>query len=348
MSVWPEPDAALVAFVGERQRIAISNYVNDPLLLQEHLGHEEDLASGGYGKRQIPELLQNAADALLSGGSAGRVEFRIAGGNLYCANEGAAFDERGVTALCYAFIASKRGDEIGRFGLGFKSVLALTDNPQVFSRTVSFQFNAPGSQSIFIGAGVEGDRFPVMRVPAVIDAHSEAASDPDLADLMTWASTIVKLPLARGGARVREELVNLPPNYLLFLDWVNELGIVLAGAEGQREPRRYLRQRDADDVTITNGDEVRRYAYASRMVRPSAQALAELPSTIARDEMLVSYAAHTGRQDGRAGPPVGVVPPRRLHDRPRCIQCAVASHRGSHRPGPGHERAESRAAGSLR
>ena len=41
-----------------------------------------------------------------------------------------------------AYLSGKRGDEIGRFGLGFKSVLAVTDAPQVFSRSVSFEFNS--------------------------------------------------------------------------------------------------------------------------------------------------------------------------------------------------------------
>ncbi len=40
-------------------------YPPDPGLLKEHFGIEETVLAGGYGYRQILELVRNGADALL-------------------------------------------------------------------------------------------------------------------------------------------------------------------------------------------------------------------------------------------------------------------------------------------
>lgn len=87
------------------------------------------------------ELVQNGADALsLSDG--GKIWIRLTPTHLYCADEGKAIDEDGVKALMFSRLSPKRGaDEIGRFGLGFKSVLGVTDTPEFFSRSGSFRFD---------------------------------------------------------------------------------------------------------------------------------------------------------------------------------------------------------------
>ena len=60
---------------------------------------------------------------------------------LYVANEGKPFEGSGVRALLYTHLSDKTGNEIGRFGLGFKSISGISDGPQIFSRSVSFEFN---------------------------------------------------------------------------------------------------------------------------------------------------------------------------------------------------------------
>ena len=59
--------------------------------------------------------------------------------HLYCSDNGAPIDVNGARALLFSHMSSRRGtDEIGRFGLGFKSVLGVTDAPEFFSRSGSF------------------------------------------------------------------------------------------------------------------------------------------------------------------------------------------------------------------
>src|SRR4051794_23844552 len=121
-------DPELLEAVEEERDSAVAAYRAKPILIREHLNQEESFRTGGYASRQLLELVQNAADAIHRGGKPGRIELRVDGDTLYCANEGEAITHPGIVALCNAFVSDKRGDEIGRFGLGFKSVLSVTDN----------------------------------------------------------------------------------------------------------------------------------------------------------------------------------------------------------------------------
>src|SRR5688572_21232335 len=76
----------------EETRRTLEAYRVQPNLVREHVGIEEEVRSGGYGHRQIHELIQNAADAISEAGTAGRVHLVLTRDALYCANEGAPID----------------------------------------------------------------------------------------------------------------------------------------------------------------------------------------------------------------------------------------------------------------
>lgn len=300
---WPEQmDPELRDYIEERQGTALRTYENDPDLLIEHVRQEDSFRTGGYGARQISELLQNAVDAIGAGGGTGMVEFRLADGALYCANEGAGFTKGGVRAVTYAFLSTKRGDEIGRFGLGFKSVLGITERPQIFSRGVSFEFNAPDTAELFAGVPNEGGRLPLLRIPTLADAAREAAADRNLAEMMSWATTIVKLPLSREGDRLRRELDEFDVEALLFFKPLERLRITVQESAGAAPVSRdYAREGHPDDgelrLTAPGRDPVR-WLYAEREYRPTIDVASTLPATSLRESMTVSYAV---RPEGRAG-----------------------------------------------
>lgn len=91
-----------------------------------------------YSKRThfIFELLQNAEDA-----KATRLEFRLWPDRLEVLHDGRVFDERDVCGICGVGKSTNQGDltRIGRFGIGFKSVHAVTDQPEVHSGDESFR-----------------------------------------------------------------------------------------------------------------------------------------------------------------------------------------------------------------
>jgi len=113
-----------------------------PNQVQKDYNEEQTLLSGGYADRQILELVQNATDAAI-GRSEARIELRIAGQYLYAANTGAPLDEDGLRALIFGSLSPKRGEEVGRFGLGFRSLLRLGGTVDFISGDVAFRFDPP-------------------------------------------------------------------------------------------------------------------------------------------------------------------------------------------------------------
>src|SRR6185503_2439428 len=108
---------------------------------------EEDLVHGGYRDRLLVELAQNAADAAVRAGIPGRLRLELTGdgeGVLRAANTGAPLDAAGVQGLATLRASAKRDDvgTVGRFGVGFAAVLAVSDEPTVLSAGGGVAFSA--------------------------------------------------------------------------------------------------------------------------------------------------------------------------------------------------------------
>ncbi|MBS0356518.1 MAG: hypothetical protein JSR83_21745, partial [Proteobacteria bacterium] len=104
--------------------------------------------AGGYGYRQVLELVQNGADAILEAHASGalpqhgsKIEVLLSRSCLYVANTGAALSADGIDALLRSHSSPKRANQIGRFGLGFKSLLKLGGRIDLFSAGVAMRFD---------------------------------------------------------------------------------------------------------------------------------------------------------------------------------------------------------------
>ncbi|MGW0606382.1 sacsin N-terminal ATP-binding-like domain-containing protein [Streptomyces sp. NPDC002640] len=300
MKRWPDwvPDAGLVREVDAVFERAMSAYRVNPHLITEHANQEESIRVGGYSNRTLLELVQNAADAM-SGSSehtagAGRVEIvlDLDTRTLYCANAGRPFSRTGLTTLTHAHISGKRGDEIGRFGLGFKSVLAVTDAPQVFSRSVAFEFNSDRAKAAIRSLGTAASRLPALRLSTRLDAEAEFAKDPVLADLATWAVTVIKLPNAAKLTNLQEEIHRFRSEFLLFVNAVREVRLRVVGG-GKSEFSTSHVSRDLGDgrfrIERPDGDHDEWYVE-NRMHSPSPEARAEVGEAVSRDRMKVTVA----------------------------------------------------------
>ena len=90
----------------------------------------------------VYELLQNAEDALVrrfrqnpNNRSCCAVRFRLFHDRLEFRHFGLPFSEKDVTGICDVLRGTKRDDpiQIGKFGIGFKSVYAFTSSPEIHS-----------------------------------------------------------------------------------------------------------------------------------------------------------------------------------------------------------------------
>ncbi|MFR9728618.1 sacsin N-terminal ATP-binding-like domain-containing protein [Saccharopolyspora sp. MS10] len=129
----------------ELRRAVLESWDASPTRFREDANAEEDLRFGGYRDRLLVELAQNAADAA---GADGVLRIRFEDGELRLANTGAPLTADGVAALASLRASAKRdGGTVGRFGVGFAAVLAVTDAPRVVSSTGAVEFSAERTRS---------------------------------------------------------------------------------------------------------------------------------------------------------------------------------------------------------
>ena len=223
---WSGRFGTLADFIKTETTRTLESYRSQPNLIAEHANAESAIAHGGYADRQVIELIQNASDSLLeAANNSGRIEIRLTENCLYCADDGRPIDEDGIRALMFARLSPKRGTTaIGRFGLGFKSVLRVTDAPEFHSRSVSFKFDAEAAKAQIREATKETDGpYPVLRLPEPI-VPGVSGGDESFEEFKGWATNIVRLPLrADRGARLERQIRDFPPEFLLFVDHVQEL-----------------------------------------------------------------------------------------------------------------------------
>jgi superfamily II DNA or RNA helicase len=226
LGVWQGIDSEINQRVRRQSAAALNAYAANPLLVREHVSIERATTQGGYGRRQIYELVQNGADAL-QGLRAGRISVVLTDHALYCANEGQAIDGDGVDAILSSHLNVKKANEIGRFGIGFKSVLAVTKVPEFYSRSGSFRFDRAAAQtriSAALGRELHETEVPVLRTAEPLEVAQVAEDDRTLRYLMEWATTVVKLPRLHGQADwLSEDLHRFPPEFLLFSSHVGRL-----------------------------------------------------------------------------------------------------------------------------
>ena len=267
---WPEPDASLVAYVQGDRRKTLEAYGIKPEYIREHFDIEQAVLSSGYRYRQVFEVVQNAADAILEaangGGSAGRILVRVTNSHLYVANTGAPLSKEGIIALLGTHSSRKGKTQIGRFGLGFKSLLALEGKIDLFSRSVSIRFDPIACQRAISEelSLASDDMAPSLRMADVISFDDEARGDEQLLELGPWATTILRAEIKADGleAHLIQELKKFPREFVLFLPVDVSVDLDL----GDGTSRTIHRDSDDGSVVLHEGDDEERWLVAEATV----------------------------------------------------------------------------------
>ncbi|MFF9651446.1 DEAD/DEAH box helicase [Streptomyces sp. NPDC014622] len=208
-------DSTVIQKITEQSARVLETYRVDPGLILEHANGERRITQGGYGDRQLFELVQNAADEIAAS-PGGKVHVILTDTHLYCANEGTPVTPEGAETILRMSVSKKRGGQIGRFGVGVKSVLAVTDTPQFFSTSGAFGFDRAWSHEEIRKArgSTPGEEFeaPVLRMARPLDIAEERTADGVLDGLLGWATTVVRLPLLPGAADRLGHDIHAPAN----------------------------------------------------------------------------------------------------------------------------------------
>ncbi len=186
------------------RRAVLDAWTTTPARFREDANAEEDLALGGYRDRLVVELAQNAADAAGRTGVPGRLRLTLHPATpdgpavLAAANTGAPLDAAGAESLSTLRASAKREDTdtaVGRFGVGFAAVLAVSDEPAVLGRHGGVRWSLPEARGLAEDAALRSPgladelrrrdgHVPLLRLPLPAEG-----SAPDGYD------TVVVLPL---------------------------------------------------------------------------------------------------------------------------------------------------------
>ncbi|MGF9660517.1 DEAD/DEAH box helicase [Arthrobacter crystallopoietes] len=282
---WAGNDGTIAEFIRTDAQSALEAYRVRPDLVREHSNIEQSISQSGYGRKQLNELIQNAADALL--GHGGRIAVVLTDDALYCANEGEAFTQTGYQTLMLSHSSEKRDDQIGRFGLGFKSVLQVSDDPQIFSRTGSVGWSKLRSTQLLGDVYPNLATYPVLRMAEPLDPKLEAEKDSELKALMAWATTVVKLPLRANVSWLHDEVKDFPHHFLLFSKDIHELRLI---DRVKSYEVAWTASRDGGRIHLSNGNASEDWLLLEYNHRVSEAAAADAGSIFARSEVPVSWA----------------------------------------------------------
>ncbi len=288
----------LAAFVNEECQKRLQAYEVQPRDVYEHYATEIEVLSGGYAYRQLFELIQNAADAIIEAKEPeGKIHVRLTRNRLEAANTGAALDEEGITALLNARSSRKRGNQIGRFGIGFKSLLKLGGRVDLISRSIGLRFDPEACRNrIRQHLGLSRDeKAPGMRLAEVMDPSSE--NSPLLpTSRWHWATTVVSAEIRNRDiyARLSEELEKFPAEFLLFLPVEITLTLEIEGALR----RQLTKQRQGDIITISDGDRKTQWRLFEETIQiRDRTALDDATHIHSRDKIPLSWAVPVGGRE---------------------------------------------------
>lgn len=301
MSDWAGQDSPVGRAIETISAETLAAYRAAPRFVEEHTNLERAATEGGYGRRQLFELVQNGADEMLE--DPGRIEVVLTPEALYCANRGNPLSAEGVGALLSSYRSPKRGVEIGRFGLGFKSVLAVTRRPAIFSRSGSVGFDPDDARARITDVLGPVGRVPTLRIGRPINADEARASDPILAELMSWAITVVRLPrdIDDDGADLdvdvddilSPQIAGFPEQFLLFAPHVREL--VLRNTE-QNIARHVRATGEGDDLELIQGATRSQWKVFNTTYRPTDRARRDGGAMADRDVVPLIWAVPRRRR----------------------------------------------------
>lgn len=269
----------------------LAGWASTPARFREDANAEQDAAGAGYEDRLVVELAQNAADAARAGGVVGRLLFRLEPAGLLVANTGAPLTADGVLALSTLRASGKAAGAVGRFGVGFAAVLAVSDAPQIGSgRAPSVRWSAAETAALVeqistaqADLAARGGHVPILRLPFA----APPLAVPEGYDTAVW------LPYRSPAAaqRARDLLRDLDPTLLLVLDALGEIAL-----DGEGLAHRLLRCSWAGDSALLDG-------RAWARVTASGPLPAELRAASPADQPGTWWAAAYAPADGAGLPP---------------------------------------------
>lgn len=233
----------------------IEDIREEKLNLSDSFTRSLDLLATGLFTREgqfFYELIQNAEDCT-EHGEESTVEVVLRSDGVVVRNDGQLFDEEDVRNVCDVGRTLKRetDENIGFWGIGFKSVFRVSETPYILSGQYRFQFSRDHWESD--GIDSEPDEVPWRVTPLWVD-------DPPVENSEGWNTFYLPYLDEKSKQRVADGVENLQNHLLLFLDKITTIRVTDRRGKNEDKTREMVVEdrRDVCDgqlVELSNGEQ---------------------------------------------------------------------------------------------
>ena len=217
----------------------------------------------------ILELIQNAEDSGLDMTEPGRFEIRMNKQRVKISHNGRPFNENDVKAIS-GIRSSKKPERgfLGYLGIGFKSVLKITDRPEIYSNGFQFKFDRTH--------WTDPSSSPWHVIPIWIDEPSE----PIDASRTTF---VIPFREPTDASRIVDEIKKIRLELYLFLRWLRTIEIT-DEISGEHWTLENLGENQEGISTLKSDGEERRFKFFRRNVT--------VPDGVREDRLTQEYRAN--------------------------------------------------------
>jgi Domain of unknown function (DUF3883) len=209
-------------------------------MFSEYNGEKENIKN--YNGRQLLEMLQNADDAAYEHNGKKKALIKLEGKTLIIANTGAAFSEEGLKSIFHSHLSPKQAKEnqIGKKGLGFRSILSWSDKVTIKSHDLCVAFSQEYSQKVLtdllIDEKFKSEFHKLNKTGNKTPISTLVCPDIEIAEICYFDGiddydTIIEIDLHEQSiAEVKKQIENdLDGEVLLFLNNLEKIEIDING-----------------------------------------------------------------------------------------------------------------------
>ena len=222
----------------------------------------------------ILELIQNAEDAGQGFSDDGTLEISLSQHRVKITHNGRPFIENDVKAIS-GIRSSKKPERgfLGYLGIGFKSVLKISDRPEIYSNGFRFKFDRTHWS--------DPSSTPWHVIPIWLDEPSEPIEE---------TKTTFVIPFREGTdvEKVLSEIRKLRLELYLFLRWLRRIRIV-DEISGQLWTLENLGEDENGITRLNSGTEQRRFKFFRRQV--------SVPDWVKTDRLTQEYRANVTQRE---------------------------------------------------
>lgn len=222
----------------------------------------------------ILELIQNAEDSGIEVTESGNFEIRINQQRVKISHNGRPFNENDVKAIS-GIRSSKKPERgfLGYLGIGFKSVLKVTDRPEIYSSAYKFKFDRAHWK--------DPSSTPWHVIPIWMDEPSEPIDS-------SRTTFIIPFREAADAPHIADEIKKIRLELYLFLRWLRKIEII-DEISGEHWTLENLGENQEGISTLKSTGEERRFKFFRRNVN--------VPDWVKDDRLTQEYRANVVQRE---------------------------------------------------